>query len=124
MRRKITRPTTAKCDLPKYTGFLLCDPKSATCTRLSELGDMSHHCVNRFLQREDFTAKDLFLEASAKLVLEGGTLSVDDSVLDKPPTQYTAFIGYHYSGKHHKAVKGIFISLRSITLILKDTPDV
>lgn len=105
------------CDLPKYTGFLLCEPNSATCTRLSELGDMSHHSVNRFLQREDFAPKDLFLEAAAKLILEGGTVSIDDTVLDKPYSKYTAFIGYYYSGKHHKAVKGINL----ITLYYTDT---
>ena len=68
---------------------------------------MSHHSVNRFLQREDFAPKDLFMEVAARLILDGGTLSVDDTVLDKPYSNYTAFIGYHYSGKHHKAVKGI-----------------
>ena len=107
MRRKITRPTTAKCELPKYTGFLLCEPKSATCTRLSELSDMSHDSVNRFLQRENFGPKDLFMETAARLVLDGGTLSVDDTVLDKSYSHYTALVGHYYSGKHHKAVKGI-----------------
>ena len=56
---------------------------------------MSHHSVNRFLQREDFAPKDLFMEVAARLILEGGTLSVDDTVLDKPYSNYTAFIGYH-----------------------------
>ena len=107
MRRKITRPTTAKCDLPKCTGFLLCEPKSATCTRLGELGDMSHDSVNRFLQRENFAPKDFFMETAARLVLDGGTLSVDDTVLDKSYSHYTALVGHYYSGKHHKAVKGI-----------------
>lgn len=107
MRRKITRPTTAKCDLASYTGFLLSEPKSATCTRLGEVGDISHHSVNRFLQREDFAPKDLFQEVAAMLILEGGTVSVDDTVLDKPHSKYMAFVGHYYSGKHHKAVKGI-----------------
>lgn len=107
MRRKITRPTTAKCDLAKYTGFLLCEPKSATCTRFSDLGDVSHDSVNRFLLREQFAPKDLFKKAAVKPILEGGTLSVDDTVLDKPYSRYMAYVGYYYSGKHHKAVKGI-----------------
>jgi hypothetical protein len=34
-------------------------------------------------------------------------LSVDDSVLDKPYSQYLAFVGYFWSGKHHCTVKGI-----------------
>ena len=95
MRRKITRPTTAKCDLATYTGFLLCEPKSATCTRFGDLGDISHHSVNRFLQREQFAPKDLFMKAATKLILDGGTLSVDDTVLDKPYSQYMAYVGYY-----------------------------
>ena len=39
--------------------------------------------------------------------LKGGTVSVDDSVLDKPYSQLTAFVGYFWSGKHHGVVKGI-----------------
>ena len=63
--------------------------------------------INRFLLRENFGSKDLFLEATAKLILDGGTLSVDDTVLDKPYSHYMALVGHYYSGKHHKAVKGI-----------------
>jgi SRSO17 transposase len=41
--------------------------------------------------------------------LEGGLLSVDDTVLDKPYSQEgkTDLVGYFYSGLHGKAVKGI-----------------
>ncbi|PJE78352.1 hypothetical protein CI610_02727 [invertebrate metagenome] len=88
-------------------GFLLCEPKSATCTHLSELSDISHDRVNRFLQRENVAPKDLFLEAAARLILEGGTLFVDDTVRDKPYTHDTALVGHDDSGKHHKTVKGI-----------------
>jgi hypothetical protein len=45
---------------------------------------ISHDSVNRFLHREVYTGQDLFNEAKASLNLKGGTLSVDDSVLDKP----------------------------------------
>jgi hypothetical protein len=41
------------------------------------------------------------------LNLKGGTLSVDDGVLDKPYSQYRALVGHFWSGKHHRAVKGI-----------------
>lgn len=36
-----------------------------------------------------------------------GTLSVDDSVPDKPYSQYLAFVGHFWSGKHKRSVKGI-----------------
>ena len=42
------------------------------------------HSVNRFLLRENYTPQDLFDEVKGELVLEGGIVSVDDSVLDKP----------------------------------------
>ena len=32
---------------------------------------------------------------------------MDDSVLDKPYSQYMAFVSYFWSGKHHATVKGI-----------------
>ena len=46
--------------------------------------DISHDSVNRFLQRENYQPKDMFDEAAQSLCLVGGTLSVDDTVLDKP----------------------------------------
>ena len=67
-----------------YMGFLMSEPKSATCTRLSEVMDISHDSVNRFLLREAYEPKDLFHEAVKRLNPVDGTLSVDDSVLDKP----------------------------------------
>ncbi len=53
---------------------------------------ISHDSVNRFLNREHYTGRDLYNEASASLNLKGGTLSVDDSVLDKPYSQYMAYV--------------------------------
>jgi hypothetical protein len=79
---------------------------SATCTGLSETMDISHDSVNRFLLRESYTPADLFREASPLLCLEGGTLSVDDTVLDKPYSQKMERGGYFWSGKHRRVVKG------------------
>jgi len=68
---------------------------------------ISHDSVNRFLHRETYTGRDLYNEARPSLNLKGGTLSVDDSVLDKPYSQYMALVSHFWSGKHHRAVKGI-----------------
>lgn len=116
--RSTTRPTTARCNLAHYMGFLISEPKSSTCTRLAEVVGISHHSVNRFLHREDYQPKDTFNEAAENLRLSGGTLSVDDSVLDKPYSYSVALVGHFWSGKHHKAVKGINL----ITLYYTD-PD-
>jgi hypothetical protein len=78
---------------------------------------VSHDSVNRFLHRESYTGQDLFMEVGPLLNLKGGTLSVDDSVLDKPYSQYMAFVGHFWSGKHHAVVKGINL----ITLYYTDS---
>jgi hypothetical protein len=90
-----------------YMGFLMSEPKSATCTRLSEVMGISHDSVTRFLWREGYEPKDLFDEASQLLNPVGGTLSVDDSTLDKPYSRHMDLVSHVWSGKHHRVVKGI-----------------
>jgi hypothetical protein len=85
----------------------LSTPHSPTCCSLGEVMNISHDSVNRFLLREDYTPHDLFNEARADLNLKGGTVSVDDSVLDKPYSHLIALVGHFWSGKHHGVVKGI-----------------
>lgn len=99
-----------------YMGFLMSEPTSSTCTRLSEVMGISHDSVNRFLLREAYEPRDLFNEASRLLNLVGGTLSVDDSTLDKPYSQHMDLVGHFWSGKHHRVVKG----LNLITLYYSD----
>ena len=82
--RVISRPPTARCTLAMDVSFLLSEPHSPTCCCLAEVMEMSHDSVNRFLLREDDTPRDLFNEVRAGLNWKGGTVSVDDSVLDKP----------------------------------------
>src|SRR4051794_1407082 len=50
--------------------------------------------------------------------VEGGTLSVDDTILDKPYSQEgkTELVGYFWSGKQGRAVKGICL----VTLLYTD----
>lgn len=107
MIRITSRPPTARCTLPMYMGFLMSEPKSATCTRLAEVAGISHDSVNRFLLREAYEPKDLFNEAKSALNLVGGTLSVDDSTLDKPYSKHMDLVGHFWSGKHHRVVNGL-----------------
>jgi len=107
MIRTITRPSTARCTLPMYVGFLLSEPNAASCRRLASVMTISHDSVNRFLNRESYSPLDLFHEVKPTLNLKGGTLSVDDSVLDKPYANYIELVGHYWSGKHHAVVKGI-----------------
>lgn len=53
---------------------------------------------------------ELFLNRAVQLTgLRSGVLSVDDTVLDKPyrDIEKTELVGFFWSGKHHRAVKGI-----------------
>jgi hypothetical protein len=118
--RTLSKPSTAKCTLEHYTAFLLAEPHSAGCVRLAEVagGAFAHDAANRFLNREAFSGKDLFEEADGRLDLEGGLLSVDDTVLDKPYSQEgkTELVGYFWSGKHGRVVKGVCL----VTLLYTD----
>jgi hypothetical protein len=109
--RTLSKPSTAKCTLEHSTAFLLAESQSAGCVRLSEVsdGEFAHDAANRFLNREEFSPRDLFEELRPLIELEGGILSVDDTVLDKPYSQEgkTELVGYFWSGLHGKAVKGI-----------------
>lgn len=116
MIRQTTRPPAARCTLPMYIGFLLSEPKSATCTHLAEVMGISHDSINRFLLREAYEPQDLFNEASRLVNLKGGTVNVDDSTLDKPYSQRMELVGHFWSGKHHRVVKG----LNLITLYYTD----
>ena len=71
--------------------------------------DLSHDSVNRFLLRERYEPRDLFDEVKPYINLVDGTLSADDTVIDKPHSdpKFTELLGYIYSGRHHRTVKGI-----------------
>ena len=92
-----------------YIAYLLSEPRKVSCVKASEVLEVSHDEINRFLLSSHFTGKDLFEAVKQGLRLAGGTLSVDDSVLDKPFTDpaTTELVGYFWSGRHHRAVKGI-----------------
>jgi hypothetical protein len=105
--RKTSRPSTARCTLPMYMGYVLAEPKGANCSKMAESVKLSHDSINRFLLREAYEPSDLFEEVRGFIDLEGGTLSVDDSVLDKSYSKKMALVGYFWSGKHHRTVKGI-----------------
>lgn len=108
--RLLTKPSSATCTLNLYTLFLLAEPKYVSCQRLAQIIErLSHDSINRFLVRERYTAADLFAVVKPRIQLQGGSLSGDDTVLDKPysnPSK-TTLIDYFWSGKHKKVVKGI-----------------
>jgi hypothetical protein len=105
-----TKPSTARCNQEIYISYLLSDPQYTSCTRLAKIMEtISHDSINRFLERERFEPRDLFEEEKNKIVFDGGILSVDDSVLDKPYSdpEKASLIDLFWSGKHKCVVKGI-----------------
>ena len=117
--RELSKPSTAKCNCNLYILFLIAEPKHVSCVRLAHiLESLCHDSINRFLLREQFTPKDLFETVKDVIILEGGTSSIDDSVVDKPysdPSK-SELIRYFWSGKHKRSVKG----LNLITLYYTD----
>jgi hypothetical protein len=105
--------------IEEYITYLLSEPKGSSCVKIGEVLDISHDQVNRFLLSSNFQGRDLYDKASIHLNLFGGTLSIDDTVLDKPYTDLNSndLVRYFYSGKHHKTVKGINL----ITLYYTDS---
>lgn len=98
-------------NLGEYVSYLMISSSGSSCVKASETLCVSHDEVNRFLLSGQYTGKMLFSSVYKSIDLEGGTLSGDDSVLDKPYTKpgTTELVGKFYSGKHHKVVQGINI---------------
>lgn len=95
--------------LDQYITYLMSNPSNSSCVNASDVLQVSHDEVNRFLLASEYTGKDLFDSVRPMLSLQGGTLSVDETILDKPFTQpgTTELVARFWSGKHHRVVQGI-----------------
>ena len=93
----------------EYIAYLLSEPYKSSCVRSSHVLAISHDEVNRFLNGNSFSGKDLFNKAAPAIEPAGGVLSADDTVIDKPFSDpaLTELVAYFYSGRHHRQVKGI-----------------
>ena len=105
-------------DIEKYIAYLMSSPTGSSCVKASTVLEVSHDEVNRFLLSGAHSGLELFRVVKDHINLHGGTLSVDDSTLDKPYSQTasTELIGYFWSGKHHKSVKGISLIVLVYTM--------
>jgi putative transposase len=94
-----------------YIQFLLGSPKSVSAVeveRVSMVEGASHDSITRFLERDEERSEDLWQEAKESIIGQNGVLVVDDSTLDKPYSREgIEAVCWHWSGKHHKVVKGI-----------------
>ena len=103
--------------MEEYMSYLLSSPTGSSCVQAGAVLQVSHDQVNRFLLQGQYSGKDLYEKAIVHLLATGGTLTIDDTVLDKPYSGVeTEIITYLYSGKHHRTIKGIGL----ITLLYTD----
>ena len=100
-----------------YIAYLLSESGKSSCVRSSNVLQISHDEVNRFLAGGNYSGKELFARAKAALKLSGGVLSVDDTVIDKPYSNPEAaeLVDFFWSGRHHKSVKGINLIMLTYT---------
>jgi len=92
-----------------YVQFLLASPTQFTCTEAARLQPQptAHDAFNRLLTRLQPDPETLWREAQPQLRADDGILVLDDSTLDKPYARHMDLVGWHWSGKHHRPVKGI-----------------
>ena len=105
-----------ECDiLDIYSDYLIAQSRQATAIGLSSLleGSLSHDQITRFLNRNEFSSKDLWQYVKPKVrELEqetGGVLIIDDSIEEKPYTDENAIVSWHFSHAKGRCVKGINI---------------
>ncbi len=96
-----------------YSDYLIAQNQHATAVGLSDLleGRMSHDKVTRFLNREEFTSKDLweYVKPNLRKIEEdkGGVLIIDDTIEEKTYTDENEIICWHYSHSKGRCVKGV-----------------
>jgi len=102
--------------LELYIDYLISSFNATTATDLSRVldGDVSHDAITRMLASPAQTSKDLWLRVKPlvrEIESDEGVLIVDDSIVEKPSTDESPLICYHYDHCHGRLVKGInFIS--------------
>jgi len=101
-----------------YCQFLLASQKNFTATQASELTNVSHDAITRWLTSVKLTPNILWEHVEKLVEKEGGVMVVDDSVIAK---QYSRshelpLLSYQYSGAYHKVIQGIGL----VNLVLVD----
>lgn len=95
-----------------YSDYLICSFGPTTATGLSALlaGSLSHDKITRFLSEEDFTSKDLWRlvkPLARKIQSEEAVLIIDDSIEEKPYTDESELVCWHWDHCLNRTVKGI-----------------
>src|SRR5947208_11959806 len=101
-----------RCTDQDYIQFLIATPGPVTCTEAARVQPRSpfapaHDAFNRLLHRIEPEPEELWQEAEPLVETRRGLLVIDDSTNDKPFAKKIELVTYHWSGKHHKVVRGI-----------------
>ncbi len=97
--------------LDLYTDYLLASFGQTTATGLADLvPDLSHDQVTRFLARQELTDHDLWKAVKPHLrsiQTEDAVLILDDTVEEKPYTDESELVSWHFDHVTDRKVKGI-----------------
>lgn len=104
------RMNTQLLDL--YSDYLICSFGPTTATGLSTLlaGSVSHDQITRFLSAEDFTSQDLWRlvkPLARKIQSQEAVLIFDDSIEEKPYTDASELVCWHFDHCQNRTVKGV-----------------
>src|SRR3954453_20610587 len=110
-----------RCTDQDYIQFLIASPGPVTCTEAARVQPPSpfapaHDSFTRLLHRLEPEPEELWQEAEPLVEKAQGFLVIDDSTLDKLYAKKIELVTRHWSGKHHKPVRGINL----ITLLWTD----
>lgn len=101
-----------KCQAEDYIDFLVaspkvCSAKEAARVQPEERSEVAHDAFSRLLTRVEPSSEALWEEVQGQVKRKEGLLVIDDTTLDKPYAKHIDMVSYHWSGKHHKSVRGI-----------------
>jgi hypothetical protein len=104
-----------------YVQFLIGSPQVVSATEAARVqpdrpAAPAHDAFTRLLHRLEPDPQALWDEVRPLIDPATGVLVVDDSTLDKPRAKHMGLVGHHWSGNHHRVVRGINL----ITLLWAD----
>jgi hypothetical protein len=100
-----------------YTDYLIASTAQTSATGLSRLTDetISHDAISRMLASEAQSSKQMYSYLKpllGKIASETGVLVIDDAIAEKPYSDETDVICWHYDHCQRRSIKGInFVSL-------------
>jgi hypothetical protein len=101
-----------RCTVEGYIDFLIASPKVVTAAEAGRVQPQqpnapAHDAFTRLLNRLEPDPEPLWDEVRPFVRRCAGVLVLDDAVLDKPYARHMGLVGWFWSGKHRRVVRGI-----------------